>query len=248
MPVAVANPHLEVQVLVARVRLELDLVHLEAEFIEAADAVGDPVALVVGDALSRGDLVPERPVARRHLLAEAEIGLVQRAALGGGEVGHLGADVLDHDPDVLGPAAVGEEGPDRRSLGVDEDRLQRRAVVPVEHVAERAVAPDAAVEVELDEEAGQGIDQPRPDHSRVSCREDLAVGNRAVGEARDQEGGSLGAGIVVGADGQPDRAHRGSAPFLQKAEHLVVAPRRLEGQLLDRVGHAAELDEADLVA
>jgi hypothetical protein len=76
---------------------------------------------------------------------------VVEAALVEGHVGEAIADVLDEDLEVMRPLAVGQRGVDLTRLGVDEKRLDPRAVATEEGVGERAVAPEHAAAVEVHE-------------------------------------------------------------------------------------------------
>ena len=102
--------------------------------------------------------------------------------------------------------------------------------------------------MELDQEAGKGVDQARPDQPRVAGSEDLAIGHRAVGEAGDQDRRALRRRVALGADRESHRADCGRSPFLEQPEHFVVAPGREERQLLERIGDRGDLDEADEMA
>ena len=76
----------------------------------------------------------------------------------------------------------------------------------------------------------------------------MAVGHGRIGEPGDQDGGRLPRGVPLGADRKADGPDRRGAALLEQPEHLVIAPCRQQRQLLQRIGDAGDLDEADKVA
>ncbi len=79
--------------------------------------------------------------------------------LHGGEVGEPEGDVLDEDLGVVFALAVGQPVVDLARLGVDEVGLDPVAVAAEQRVGERAVAPEDAVAVEIDEEERHRVEK-----------------------------------------------------------------------------------------
>ena len=76
-------------------------------------------------------------------------------------------------------------------LGVDHHGFDGAGVVAVQQVRERAVAPEAAGEVELDEEAGHGIEHLLAPRTEVPARDQLPVGECMLHVVGDDGGGVL---------------------------------------------------------
>jgi hypothetical protein len=73
------------------------------------------------------------------------------------DVDQVAGDVLDQDVQVVGALAVAQGGVDLAGLGVDQERLEELAVPLEQGVGQRAVAPEHAFAVQVDEQAGDGL-------------------------------------------------------------------------------------------
>ena len=248
MEVAVGDLDPQADGISLRARSDLDLFHLEAEVVEPVDALGDQVVLVRRDGVLQGDLTPERPVATLDVLTQPQVRRLDVEALGRGDVGHLAADVLHHDLQVVPALAVEQLRAQLGGLGVDEQGLDGAGVVPVQHVAERAVAPEAAQQVELDQEEGEGVQQLLAARPEPTAGEQLAVGEGVVGVAGEKHGGALGAGVDGSANHEADRTDGRPTQLLQTPERAVVALGRPGRELLQRERRALQRQEPHLVA
>ena len=229
-------------------RDELELVHVEAELVEAVQPVVDLVARVVGEELVAHQLVPERLVARDEvgggllrpqLAVPAELGL---------DVGELAGDVLLGDHEVVGPLPVREARVQLARLGVDEVGRERARIAAEERVRERAVAPEEAAEVEADEQLRARVEQPPAQVGDAAAGEERSERQRVVEVTRDQDRVEVGA--AVGDDA--DRLDDGHLVGRERAQEPVLPPGQLDRQLLERVQLRPELavvlDEANDVA
>ena len=144
-------------------RLELDLVDREPEVVEPPDAGPDGVPIVRGELGHEMELVPDRFVPRADRLGgldrivEGVLATLQHA-----EVGQPECDVLDEDIEVVATLAVGQARVDLAGLGIDEERLDLVAVAAEQRVRERAVAPEHARPMEVDEQPRHRVEQPVP--------------------------------------------------------------------------------------
>ncbi len=117
-----------------------------------------------------------------------------RPALHRAEVGEPEGDVLDEDVEVVPALAVGQARVDLARLGVDEERLDLVAVAPEQRVRQRAVAPEHAGPVEVDEQPRHRVEQPvavRPGPEREAHQQAAVLD-------RERE--------VLGHRGSPSRA------------------------------------------
>ena len=112
-----------------------------------------------GSAGSSVELVPDRAVRVADASAATTASSSPRGGPGGGDVGEPVAHVLDEDLEVVGALPVGQGRVDLARLGVDEERLDPIAVTPEQGVGERAVAPEHAAAMQVDEQPGHGVEQ-----------------------------------------------------------------------------------------
>ena len=108
---------------------------------------------------------------------------------------------------------------DLAGLGVDEEGLDLVAVAPEQGVGERAVAPEDAGPVEVDEQPGHRVEQPvavRPGTER-EAHQQAAVLDREL-EVLGHEDRA----VAVGRRGQADRLDRRQAERLEVAEDVEL--------------------------
>ena len=224
MRVEVAARHLQVHAQPAALGLgdERQVVDLEAQFVEAADVLGDPVLLVGADGGLGGHLPPEGPVAGGDVLSRGRGRRGRVRCPLRGEVGHAPGHVLHHQLDVVLTLPVGQRGVQAGGLGVHHGHLDRAGVVAVEDVGQRAVAPVAAEQVELHQEAGQGVEHLVAPLPEAPAGEQLPVREGVLDVGGDQRRRSLLVGVEPGSLDQADRPHRRRSQVLQPAEHGVL--------------------------
>ena len=146
-------------------------------------------------------VVPDLLVAVADVLGGVDRVVVGvRRALHRRQVGQPEGDVLDEDLEVVRPLAVRQRREDLARLGVDEVGLDPVAVPPEQGVRERAVAPEHAAPVEVDEQEGHRVEEPpavragpgRQAHHQPPVlervrqelrHEDRAVAGRRLGDA-----------------------------------------------------------------
>ena len=175
--------------------LEPHLVHGEAELVETAYPRLDVELLVQPDHRLLVQHLPQRVVAAPHALGlvhhllDRLVGRLQPR----GDVEQAAEEVLRHDVEVE-VALAGAQGlvPLGR-LGVDQPGPDELAVAHEEGVGERAVPPVEAVAMEVDEEGGDGVEQPRPvgPHGDGHPHQQAAVLPRGREVVRDEHGGVL---------------------------------------------------------
>src|SRR5918992_599916 len=133
---------------------------------------------------------------------------------------------------VVGALAVAQARVDLAGLGVDQERLEELAVPLEQGVGQRAVAPEDPLAVQVDEQAGDGVEQP------------LAVLDQLPGEPAEQPPELPGVLQVlgdqdrvagVGLVDQADRSHRRELADLEGAHHPVLLVGDPGGQLLEGV-------------
>jgi len=145
----------------------------------------------------------------------------------------------------VGALAVAQDRVDLAGLGVDQERLEQLAVALEQGVGQRAVPPEHPLPVQVDEQAGDGVEQP------------LAVLDQLAGETPEQppelpgmlqvlgdQDGVAGVGLVD----QPDRPDRRELADLQVAQDPVLLDGDPARELLEGVQDVVGFHEADQVA
>ena len=227
-------------------RLEGDLVDGETQLVEPPDAGPDRVPVGGGQLGLHVELVPDRGVARADRLGRLDrvVGGAL-ATLHRPEVGQAEGDVLDEDVEVVFALAVRQRRVDLARLRVDEERLDLVAVATEQRVRQRAVAPEHAGPMEVDEQPRHRVEQPiairpRPSGNRMSRRR-YWIENSRYSVTRMAVSRS-------GAPASPTGVTAGSA-FVRRwrstANSVVGDPERL---FLERVGPPAARQEPDEVA
>ena len=234
--VAVGDPGLQVNVLAVGVGDELDLVDLEAELVQAIDALGDPILLVSLDPVFRAHLAPEGVIAGGDVLAQMDVRFVDGHALLGGDVAHLTSDVLNHDLDVVLTAGVRQRVVDRRGLAVDQPGLDGARVEAIQNIAQGAVTPEASEEMELGQEHGEGVEELLASRTEAAAGKQLAIREGIVDVAGDEAGALLAGRVLEGTNNETDWPHSRAVDFTQPAQRLVIALGGFQRQLLDGIG------------
>ena len=169
----------------------------------------------------------------------------QAAAVHGRHVGQVAGHVLDHQLEVVGPLAVRQLVVDLGRLGVHQVGLEGLAVTDQQRVGQRAVAPVDAAPVQLDEEAGHGVEQAIAlGHGPLAQPDEEA----AVLEGPGQEAGDQDGGVIARTLRQADGPDGRELAVLEGPQGLVLAPCRPQGQLLDGQDLAIDGAEPDEVA
>src|SRR5207248_4530040 len=97
--------------------------------------------------------------------------------------------------------------------------------------------------MQLGEEHGKRVEELLPSWTEAAAGKQLTVRERIVDVARDQAGPLLARRILEGTNNQTHWPHRRSVDITQPAQRLIVALRRLQRQLLDRIGTLLKGDE-----
>ena len=175
------DPGLEPQLVAVTGADQLDLVGVEAELVEPAQALGDPVPLLVGlQDLLAGQLLPQRLVPAPELLGDLHRVHVGREQLARLQVEQLAVDPLDGQLDVPLALSVGQLRVLLAGLRVDQVRLQRARVVPEQRVGQRAVTPEEPGQVQPDQQLDQRVEQPVGRLQAPRVGEDRPVGGRVA--------------------------------------------------------------------
>ena len=225
--------------------LELDLLDVEAELVQTAQTLLDPVPLLRAEHLLAGELGPERLVGaaqRRRQLDRVE--RIRELADLGLDVEQLAHQVLLGDQQVVLALAGGQLVVQLAGLGVDEVGGQRAGVAAEEGVRERAVAPEEAGEVEAHEQLRQPVEQARAQIGDAVRPEQRAVREREVEVTGDQDGLEVARASAHDADDLDD----GDRLVGQPPQEAVLAPGEPLRQLLERVDGAVVVDEPNDVA
>ncbi len=225
-------------------RLEGDLLDVEAELVQAVEALVELVAFVGTERLVARELVPQPVVPTDDLFAR----LVRVEVLGEPDfcvdVEQLADDVLLCDVEVVVALALRERAVQLACLGVDEVCRERAGVAPEERVRERAVAPEEPAQVQAREQLDERVQEVRAQVGDAGAREQSAVGQGVVEVPGDQDRVE----IVAPRGHDPDGLDDGERLSLQAAEERPLAPGGALRQLLDRVQRAVVLDEANDMA
>ena len=216
--------------------LDRELLDVEAEVVEAVDA------LVDAPALGRSRTISE-PVSSVHRLRYAStmpLEMLHRVELVGDaaarlEVEQLAGDVDAGDLEVVLALAVREAAlVELAGLGVDEVGGERAGVAAEERVRERHVAPEEADDVQPHEQHRERVDEAGRRVGPQRLREQRAVGEREPQVPGDEHGLQRLALVVGAVRDHGDRFDAGDLEALQRAQHLVLALGHLGRRLLDR--------------
>ena len=230
------------------VLISSNLVRVEAELVEPAQAVGDPVALLLGfQDLLAGQLLPQRLVPAPELLGDLQRLHVGREQLARLQVEQLAVEPLDGEFHVPLPLPVGQLRMLLAGLRVDQVRLQRARVVPEQGVGQRAVAPEKARQVQPDQQLDQRVEQPVGRLQAPGVGEDGPVGGRIAEEPGNQDRVLVAVSGTVPVDRDADHLHGRDAELGQRPEQPVFAPRQPLAQLLEGVQGVVVVDETDHV-
>src|SRR5205823_9538585 len=102
--------------------------------------------------------------------------------------------------------------------------------------------------MQLGEEHGKRVEELLPSWTEAAAGKQLTVRERIVDVTRDQAGTPFAVRVLEGTNDQADRPHRRAVDIAQPAQRLIVALRRLQRQLLDRLGTLLKGDEPYRVA
>ena len=186
---------------------ELDLAHREAELVQGADALVDPVVLARRDRLLARDLAPQPLVA----LTDHPTGVLDARRLvrldEGGDPGQVAGHVLHHDQEILGAQPIVERLAKRRGLGVHEVGLELAGVAAEQRVGERAVAPVEAGQVEAHQKPRHGVQQPLAVTLHPRVQEQRPIRERRLQEARDQDAAVAAVALDQPGARVPGRRH-----------------------------------------
>ena len=226
----------------------VELVHVEAERVEALDALRHAPTLADRELLDAGQLAPQVLVATRHLggeLDRVEV-LVQHAS--GLQVHELTGDVEVRRLDVVLALAVAERRVQVAGLGVDEVGGEGAGVAPKEGVRQGAVVPDEAGEVQASDERDEGVEQTVDGVGTQVAGEHRAVRQRPRQVLGDQDGVQRRAVRRLASRHDTDRDDGGHVGALEVAQQPVLAQGVGLDDLLERVHLRVDPDEAHDVA
>jgi hypothetical protein len=223
---------------------QLELVGVEPEVVEPAQALGDPMPLLGRpQRLLPGQLLPQRLVAVLYLLAGLQRVDVVRQQLARLQVHQLAADPLDRELDVPVPLPVGQHRMLLAGLRVDQVRPERARVVPEQRVRQRAVAPEEPGQVQPHQQLDQRVEQPVGRLPDARAREQRPVRGRVLEEPGHQDRVQVRPAV----DDDADDLDRGHVELRQRAQQPVLAPGEPLAEGLERVELAPLGDEPDHV-
>src|ERR1700682_6128287 len=111
---------------------------------------------------------------------------------------------------------------DLARLRVDEGDLDRARVVTVKDVAEGAVTPIAAQQVELCQQARESVQHLSPARTKPWTRKQLAVREGVLDVAGDERRRLLGVGVERRAKHQPESNDRRAGQLFQLTQDAVL--------------------------
>ena len=221
---------------------QLHLVGVEAELVEPAQPLRDPVTLVIrAEQLLAGQLVPQALVAPGQLGGDLQRVQLRAEQLTGLEVEELAVNPLLGQVHVVMPLARGQRGMALTGLRVNQVRLERARVVPEQRVGQRAVTPEETGQVQPHQQLDQGVEQPVGRLAAPRAGEDGPVGGGVVQEPGDQDRVEIRAAVHHDAD----HMHRGHVELGQLAQQPVLAPGQVLVDGLERIQFAVIGDEPD---
>ena len=225
----------------------IDLVDHVAQLVQCLESLVHAIALVGVDGDVLVQHIPESFVASAQAQGclEVVVDVLHGLAVERGHVGEVAGHVLDGDLEIGLALAVRKTFMDLAGLAVDEIGLQPLPVAHEQGVGQRAISPEEAHAVEVDQQAGHGIEELVP----------IAV--LALGEAHEQatelEGASQvprqdDGAVIARARDQPAGLDRGGAASFQLSQHVVFLLPDQQGQLLERDDGALHDGESHHVA
>ena len=187
------------------------------------------------------ELVPQRGVARADRFGGLH-GVVERVrpALHRPEVGQSEPDVLDEDVEIERALPVRQGGVDLARLGVHQIGLDLVAVPSEQGVRQRAVAPEHARAMEVDEQRRHRVQQPvaiRAGPQREAHQEAPVLDR--VGQVFGRQDGRVAGDRIGQADGGDRREPRAFEP----PEHIELRGGDLARLLFQGVGTPVEDEE-----
>ena len=133
---------------------------------------------------------------------------------------------------------------DLAGLGVDEERLDLVAVATEQRVRQRAVAPEHACPMEVDQQPCHRIEEPVP----VRAGTEREAHQQAAVLDREREVlGHEDRRVTLWRFGDADGLDRRQAECLEVPEHVELRPADRQRLLLERVSPVARDEEADEV-
>jgi len=220
---------------------ELDLVHVEAQFVQPADPLADAVPLLLRPQhLRAGELGPERFISAGQVLDgldRVEVLAEKSTCL---QVEQFAAHPLLGHQYVVLTLPVRKGRMDLGGLGIHEVGRQRTRVQPEQRVRQRAVAPHEAGQVQSDEKFDLSVEQTAGQVLAAWIGKQGAVGGGEVEESRDQNGVE----ILTAVDDDAQDLDGRDAQFAQLTQELILPAREplvnlLECEHFSRLGDEA---------
>ena len=169
------------EVLTGVVRGHAQLGYVEAEVVEAPDALTDQIlALVIGQVFFGGDLGPQQVVLGADAVAHVDGVGFHREVAAGLEVHELADDVCAGQVNVVLALAGGELGVQFAGFGVHQVGGELAGVAPKQRVRQGDVAPVEADEVQSHEQQRERVDEARRGVLTHRQGEQCAVGEREL--------------------------------------------------------------------
>ena len=131
--------------------------------------------------------------------------------------------------------SVGEAVAKLRRLGVDHQRFDGTCVVSVQDVRERAIAPEAAREMQLDEQARKCIEQLAAADIESTVVDQLPVGEGERDELGDDGRRPFFVRRNPATLDDPNRRCDRAQPLAESPQRVVLVVRQVTGELLDRI-------------
>ena len=226
------------------VGLHHELANVEAQLVEALDALPHAPPLAHVEGLRPREHLPQVGVAGHDAIADlnrVDAGLQERSGL---EVHEFADDVRPGDVDVVQPLALRQSlRVELTGLGVDQISGEGARVAPEERVGQRDIPPVEAEQVQAHEQDRQSVDQACGGLRAHVLAEQGAIGEGVGQVLGDEHGVQGGAGQVRAARDDSGRRHARRAQAHEAAEQLVLAIGDGLADLLDGDHALGEVDE-----
>lgn len=221
---------------------------VEPEFVEPAKAFADAPRLVHTHDIGSSQLGPEIVIANLEHLGQLDwvdpiAQLAERF-----EFEEAAGDVVSCDHEIVRALSIRKSEMAFARLGIYEVGNQAPRIPAEQGVAERAVSPEEAGEVDTHQKHGERIDQPVVHCLATRSGEQVQVGKREREVACDENGFERLASVINALVCDPDQVDDGKALFLQEGEKLELSICKIRRKFLQSEIAAVMLDESDDMA
>ena len=221
---------------------------VEAELVQPAKTITNAPLFVGADGIGAGELGPQFVVSDLEEFDHRNRidGIAQFSQYF--EFEQTAGHVVLGDLEVMLSLTIGELIVTLTGLGVDEIGNEIAGVSPEERVAERAITPEEADEMDANEQHGQRVDQLLVETLTTLGREQVEVGERIGEVSSDQHRVERFALCVEALVGHADEIDDRELLLFQEGEQLELSIGQFGCELLQCEIAAVVFDESNHVA